>query len=406
MNVATRCALPLIVSGWMSLISAQTMEPISRLSEANAIQALAGEAERNTKADEFSGVVLVAKNGKVVFQHAYGDADREQKLANTLDTKFHFGSIGKMITGIAVLQLVQAGKLKLDGTVGSYLHNYPNQQVAQVTIQQLLTHTGGTGDFMGPEYLARRNGIKTHADYLSLLGTRDVSFTPGSRHEYSNYGYLLLGRIIEVVSGQSYYDYVAEHIFKPAGMISTGYTPEDQPEPLRAIAYSRRDQPLLIQRGPPTNDGAPPMRLPPLEGDRGMHDRPREENRQMPWRSAANQLDYRGTAAGGGFSTAGDLLKFTSALMNYQLLDRGHTQMAITGKVDTGRPGLKYAYGFEDENRDGIRRIGHGGGSGGQNAWLGIYPTSGYVVITLANLDPPAADKLARFVSARLPVTQ
>jgi D-alanyl-D-alanine carboxypeptidase len=375
---------------------AQTPASTQRVSESEAINALQVEAARATAADEFSGVLLVARQGKVVFQHAYGEADREQHIANTLDTKFRFGSMGKMFTGVATLQLVQAGKLKLTDTVGKILPDYPNQEVAQVTIEQLLTHTGGTGDFFGPEFLARRNEMKAHADYVSLLGARGVNFTPGSRHEYSNYGYILLGRIIEVVSGQRYYDYVAQHVFKPAGMNSTGYTPEQQAEPLRVIAYTKRAQPMLIQRAP-QDDAAGP--LPPLQRDAGM-----DAGTTVAWHSAANDLDYRGTSAGGGFSTVANLLKFATALMSNQLLNDEFTQLAITGKVDTGRPGLKYAYGFEDASVDGIRRIGHGGGATGQNAWLGIYPATGYVVIGMANFDPPAAESLTRFVTAHLPL--
>jgi hypothetical protein len=116
-------------------------------------------------------------------------------------------------------------------------------------------------------------------------------------------------------------------------------------------------------------------------------------------------MSYRGTSAGGGFSTVGDFLKFAVALTSNKLLDEKHTQLLITGKVDSERPGSKYAYGFEDDvTTDGVRRIGHGGGAPGMNGRLSIYPASGYVVIGLSNFDPPAAEKLTRFVSVRLPL--
>jgi hypothetical protein len=123
------------------------------------------------------------------------------------------------------------------------------------------------------------------------------------------------------------------------------------------------------------------------------------------WRRSEGDMSYRGTSAGGGFSTVGDFLKFATALMSNKLLDAAHTQTLLTGKVDTGRQGLKYAYGFEDGlTIDGIRRVGHGGGAPGMNGRLGIFPASGYVVVGLANIDPPAAERLTSFVSARLPL--
>lgn len=409
MRAWTRYVWLMVLGCGMAVSQAQGAAPAQRVSETEAIRLLKREAERATTADEFSGAVLVARHGKVVFQQAYGWADRDQRIANTLQTKFRFGSLGKMFTGVAIMQLVQSGELQLDDTVGKHLTDYPNPAVARVTIHQLLTHTGGTGDFFGPEYLARRSQMRTHADYLALLGDRGTLFEPGSRHEYSNYGYLLLGRIIEVVSGQRYADYVREHVFLPAGMTSTGNTPEDQFEPDRAMGYTRQSQasqPQLIQLTPEGGMGEagdPLQPLPPLPPRRvEPGDGMKAEN--AAWYSIADTLDYAGTAAGGGFSTVGDLLRFATALLNNQLLDDRHTQLLMTGKVDTGRPGLRYAYGLEDDTTGGVHRIGHGGGSPGQNAWLGIYPNSGYVIIGLSNVDPPAASTLTSFVGSRLPL--
>ena len=189
---------------------------VPRLSEAELIAGLRARLEKESAADRFSGAMLVKKKGRHSFSGAYGLADRDKKVPNTLDTRFRIGSMNKMFTGTAILQLVQAGKIELTDPLGKYLPNYPNQAVAtKVTIHQLLTHTGGTGDIFGPEFAARRLELRTLDDYVSLYGKRDLLFEPGSRWEYSNYGMLLLGLVIERVSGMSYYDYVAQNIFKP-----------------------------------------------------------------------------------------------------------------------------------------------------------------------------------------------
>ena len=122
--------------------------------------------------------------------------------------------MNKMFTAIATLQLVEAGKLSLDKPIGTYLPDYPNVDVAsRVTVRHLLTHTGGTGDIFGPEFDANRLTLKEHTDYLKLYGTRGPDQTPGSEFEYSNYGFVLLGALIEKVSGVTYYEYVKEDDF-------------------------------------------------------------------------------------------------------------------------------------------------------------------------------------------------
>jgi CubicO group peptidase (beta-lactamase class C family) len=202
---------------------------IPRMTESNALAAFRESLEKEAVADRFSGVALVAKNGTPIFTSSYGMADREKKVQNTPNTKFRIGSMNKMFTATAVLQLAQTGKLKLTDPVGKYLTNYPNKNIAtKVTIEQLLSHTGGTGDFFGPEFDKHRLELKTLDDYVKLYGAREPKYEPGSRWEYSNYGFLLLGLIVEKASGQDYYAYIREHIFKPAGMNSTDSLPAPQ----------------------------------------------------------------------------------------------------------------------------------------------------------------------------------
>jgi D-alanyl-D-alanine carboxypeptidase len=337
-----------------------------RMSEDQVIAALRAGLDQQVAADRFSGAVLVARKGKPIFSGAYGLADREKKTKNELTTRFRIGSMNKMFTAVAVLQLVQSGKIQLTAPLGDYLADYPNKDVSsRVTVHHLLTHTGGTGDFFGPEFDAHRLELRTLEDYVKLYGKRGLDFEPGSRWAYSNYGFLLLGVMIEKVTGESYYDYVRDHVFTPAGMASTGSLPEDQTVSQRSVGYTK------------------------FGGSEA-------------WRPNTDTLPYRGTSAGGGYSTVEDLLRFADALENHKLLDTHHTELLTTGKVDTGN-GDKYAYGFMDRTEGGARSFGHGGGAPGMNGELTIFPRSGYVVAVLANIDPPAAQRVAAFIGNRLP---
>jgi beta-lactamase family protein len=177
---------------------------LPHMGESDLTQALRKKLEDDAAADQFAGSALVAKNAKPVFAQAYGLADREHKVPNTLKTRFRIGSMNKMFTATATLQLAQAGKLSLDDPLGKYLTDYPNKDIAtKVTIKQLLTHTGGTGDIFGPEFDTHRLELRTLQDYVKLYGTRGPEFEPGSRWEYSNYGFVLLGLVIEKVRGKA-----------------------------------------------------------------------------------------------------------------------------------------------------------------------------------------------------------
>jgi D-alanyl-D-alanine carboxypeptidase len=351
----------------------QTEEParavnlaLHRMTEADALKALSARAEELAGEDQFSGAVLVAKQGRVLFRHAYVLADRSRRIPNTIRTRFRIGSMNKMFTAVAILQLVEAGKVKLTAPLGKYLPAYPNHELAtKVTIHQLLTHTGGTGDIFGPDFDAHTE-LRTLADYVKLYGRRGLEFEPGSQWAYSNYGFILLGVVIEKVTGHSYYDYVHAHIYRPAGMTRTGSLPEDQAVPDRSIGYTK---------SPGTT----------------------------AWVPNADTLPYRGTSAGGGYSTVEDLARFAHALLRHKLLNPDSTKLLITGKVNAG-PGARYAYGFEDaRDADGDGWVGHGGGAPGINGDLKIYPKSGYMVAVLANIDPPAAQRISEYLDPRLP---
>lgn len=333
-------------------------------SEAKTIADLEAWLRDAASMDQFTGAVLVARDGHVLFRKAYGLADREQRIANTLQTRFRIGSMNKMFTAVAILQLVEAGKVDLRAPLGTYIPDYPNQDVAtKVTIHHLLTHTGGTGDIFGPDFEAHRKELRTLADYLKLYGERGPEFEPGSTWAYSNYGMVLLGVVIEKVTGQSYYEYVQERVYEPAGMTATGSLPEDEAVPDRSVGYTR----------PPGS---------------------------TTWAPNTDSLPYRGTSAGGGYSTVDDLGRFAHALLGHELLSPESTELLLTGKVDSF--GGKYAYGFEDRRRGGNGSVGHGGGAPGMNGDLRIYPESGYVVAVLANMDPPAAQGVSDFLDSQL----
>ncbi len=338
----------------------------ARMSWEDLARALDQRIQEDARADRFAGAILIARNGKVLYKNAAGLADRDRKIANTLDTRFRIGSMNKMFTATAALQLVSNGKLDLAGNVGKYLPEYPNRDLAtKVTVRHLLTHTGGTGDIFGPEFDKHRLELKTLTDYVKLYGARGLEFEPGARWNYSNYGFLLLGSIIEAVSGMSYYEYVRKNIFEPAGMRASASEPEDVEVAHRSKGYMRKDG---------------------------------------TWVSNTPTLPYRGTSAGGGYSTVEDLSAFAAGLTSGKILDPALVKQATSKQADAPiGPNAGYGFGMIIENGENPN-FGHGGGAPGMNGELKIYPKSGVVVSVLANLDPPAASRLAGFLEARMPL--
>ena len=334
--------------------------PGSERHPASNAQELAHEVEAHAAdlvhSDQFSGTILISYRGRPVLIKAFGSANREKKVPNTVNTQFCIGSMNKMFTAVAVLQLAQAGKLSLDGVLANYWPDYPNHELATRTkIRQLLDHTAGTGDIFTPEYEARRLQIHTPNDYVTLFGKRPLRFEPGSKFEYSNYGYILLGRLVELISGQDYQSYVRDHIYSPARMTHTDSRPQADARPSRAIGYTHASGAL------------------------------QPNTATLPW---------SGTSAGGGYSTVQDLEQFAAALHSGKLLDLKLVREATTDQSGTG-----YGFGFSVFPDGGF---GHGGGAPGINGELRIYPND-YVVAVLANLDPPSATAVANIIESRLP---
>ncbi len=334
-----RILVPMSLLG--SSIAAQQLsaggEPVrpSPITQNELVRRLETSLDSLARVGQFSGVAVVAKNGVPVFQRAYGMADRERGIANNPETAFNLGSINKVFTQIAIMQLRAAGKLDLDSTLSRYWPDYPNQEVARrITIRQLLRHTSGIGgNIFAPPAGGKRNDIRTLSDYLPLFVDQPLAFEPGTRNAYSNAGYVVLGLLIERLSGDDYYTYVRDHIFKPAVMTRTGSFAVDSLPPNTAIGYTRGDE-----------DAAS----------------------SAPLRANSHDLPGRGSSAGGGYSTAQDLVRFLQALRE--------------NRIPNGLPA----------------GLGIAGGSGGMNAIIEGDLPGGYDLVVLANLDPPAAERVAR----------
>ncbi len=264
-----------------------------------------------------------------------------------------------MFTAVAILQLIDAGKIALNDPLGKFLPDYPNAEMKKVTVRQLLTHQAGAGDMgiLRPQDDANRATIHSIAQILALNGDRAPEFPPGSKADYSNYGFLLLGAIVEKVSGQSYYDYIEQHVFQPAGMTHT--------------AFPLREETVGIAMGYTAEAGS--------------------------LRSAGDQLPWRGTPAGGGVSTARDMEHFIAALNSGKLISPTLLAEATSKQIPW------YGYGFIVSGTSENPYWGHGGGARGNSLVLAYYPVTGVTFVCEANRDPPVCDRLAASYFYRLP---
>ena len=312
--------------------------------------ALAAHASNLATADDFSGAVLLARNGTIEFEGAYGLADRRTGQPNTTSTKFSLASLSKMFTAVCILQLVEAGAISLQDTIGNYLPDYPNRTAStRVTVEHLLMHTSGIGNYW--EGLDALEGERpdTHRDYLSLFADIPLEHEPGSAFSYSNGGYIVLGLIIEAVTGSSYYDHVRSAVFDRARMNDTGFPRLDETVPDRAIGYMRS-----------------------LE-------HPGE------WEDCTERWEQRGSAAGGAMSTLADLHRFVVALNNHRLLGPEMTAVFLQGRSET--PIGNYGYGVIEQTLNGQRVLGHSGGHYGVAVELMIFPDQDTTFIVLTNGD-------------------
>jgi CubicO group peptidase (beta-lactamase class C family) len=299
----------------------------------------------------FTGSVLVAVDGKPVFRQGFGLADRELSVANTPDTEFRLGSITKQFTATAILQLAEQGKLKIDDPVSKYYTDAPPAW-AKVTIKHLLTHTSGIPTYTAlPDFFAREARLPhTPEELIKLTRDRPLDFDPGTKYAYDNSGYILLGWIVEKVSGQSYADYLQQHIFGPLGMSHSGYDSSEKIIPHRASGY-RFD-------------------------DKG-------------W-SNAPFLDMSGPyAAGSLYSDVDDMLVWDQALNAAKPLAAASLQQMFTDY------GHQYGFGFVVDKSFAHDRIWHNGGINGFSTSFQRYPKDRLTVVVLSNIEGAPSDKIA-----------
>jgi D-alanyl-D-alanine carboxypeptidase len=300
----------------------------------------------------FSGAVLVAKDGKPIFRKGFGLADREWDVANTPETRFRLGSITKQFTATAILQLAEQGKLGLDDPISKY---YPAAPAAwaPITLKHLLTHTSGIPSYTAiPGFFAQLARLdRTPEEIIALTRDKPLDFPPGSKYAYDNTGYVLLGYVIEKVSGQSYAAYLQDHIFTPLGMKDTGYDVSGEVLARRASGYS-------VMGGKVRNADYLAMTLP--------------------------------YAAGSLYSTVDDLLIWDQALHAGKAIKPASVAAMFTDY------GFKYGFGQGVGVQNGHRTWSHSGGINGFSTMLTHLPDDGLTVIVLSNVAQAPSGRIAQ----------
>ncbi len=299
---------------------------------------------------EFSGVVLLAEKDRVLFEKAYGYSSIEYEVENNVNTLFNLASITKTMTAVAALQLVDNGLLDLDTPVGRYLPDYPNSTVRDsVTAYQLLTHTAGLNNFLVDDFkdMGKLN-LKDLDDYLPLFAAKPLLFPPGSKYSYSASGYVILGLLIEKISGESYHQYMDDHVFESAGMKKTIAIPIDSVVKNKASGYTSFF---------------------------GESDNLSKNN------------SYLGIANPAGFyySTSKDLFNFFQALKNYNLISEPLTKKMMSPLVKGYY--TNYGFGISVDKRWEQTIVGHTGGWYGVQCELMYFDKDEITAIILSNVD-------------------
>jgi CubicO group peptidase (beta-lactamase class C family) len=298
-------------------------------------------------AKTFMGTVLVARGGEVLFSKGYGMADLEWDVPNSPSTKFRLGSVTKQFTAASILLLEERGKLKVDDPVKKYMPDAPAAW-DKITIFHLLTHTSGIPSFTGfPDYSQTEPFETTPEKLVARFRDKPLEFQPGEKWNYSNSGYVLLGYLIEKVSGQKYAAFVQENIFTPLGMKDSGYDSNFEIIPHRADGYAPG-------KNGPVHAGFIHMSIP--------------------------------FSAGSLYSTTEDLLRWERGLFGGKVLSTASLQKMTTPFKED------YAFGLSVRTTGGHKVIDHGGGIEGFNTHLAYYPEDQTTIVVLANLNGPASD--------------
>jgi CubicO group peptidase (beta-lactamase class C family) len=297
---------------------------------------------------DFSGSILIAKGGRVVFQKSYGMANYEWGIPNSEKTRFHIASVTKTFTAAAIVILEQQGKLKLNDTLSKYVPDYLNGD--RITIDQMLSHSSGLPDYYSlPEYPTKKYQRVTLPDLIALVKTKPLDFLPGSKNSYSNTGYGFLAYIIEQVSGKSYGQFIADEILRPAGMKDTG---------------TLRDEVLIPNRG----DG-----YQPALGNPGLRNAPFYDKTIL-------------TGSGSLYSTAGDLYTWCRAIESGRFFDIRK---------------LSYPYGWGTrETKSKHKFIEQSGRDPGFASHIAVFPDDDLIVIVLGNLEDAAVNVMADDLAA------
>ena len=306
---------------------------------------------------KFMGTVLVAQDGKVLLDKGYGFANLEWDVPNTPTTKFRLGSITKQFTAASILLLEERGKLKVEDPVKKYMPNAPAAW-DKITIFHLLTHTSGIPSFTGfSDYESHETQAMTPGKLVEWFRDKPLEFEPGTKWNYSNSGYVLLGYLIEKISGQSYSDFVQQNIFTPLGMKDSGYDSNSAIIAHRAAGYTPG-------KSGPINAGFVHMSIP--------------------------------FSAGALYSTTEDLLRWEQGLFGGKLLKPDSlTKMTTPFKQD-------YAFGLGVSTQNGHKMIAHDGGIQGFNTSLAYFPDDKLVVAVLANLNGPAGQMAGNLAKVAL----
>ncbi|HYG46568.1 MAG TPA: serine hydrolase domain-containing protein [Allosphingosinicella sp.] len=319
-------------------------------SEETQLRQIGAWLKRLGDAEVFSGVVLIARDGKPVFSQAHGYADRDRNIRNTLDTPFLLGSMNKLFTGLAIGRLVEQGKLSYEDPLSKFVPDFPDPESAgRIRIKHLLSHTSGLPSF-NPSFSLPGDSTVTVQATLDSIKKEPPRFEPGTKWSYSNTGIQLLGRVIEVVTGQDYYEYVRKHVYRRGGM-------KRDPFP----DYSR---------------GGVAMAQPyEIEWDGG---RPR-------WANQMAVTSRRGGPAGGGIASALDLLRLGNAMKAGRIVEPGTLRLHSSAKPELATE--HYGYAFSVRARMAKRPlVGHGGNALGQCTEFGALTDTPYTIVVLSNL--------------------
>jgi CubicO group peptidase (beta-lactamase class C family) len=342
----------------------RTVEEYLPKSSPDVSQAVSRYVDALGKRQLFSGAVRIEHAGQAIVDQAWGYADRNAKATNNRNTKFNLGSASKMWTAAAIMKLINDGKLSLNSRLSEFDLGVPAPSNAKdITIAQLLSHTSGLGNYLGANYSAAdKASLNTIDDFLRVAVPLETAFKPGSDYSYSNSGFLVLGKIIEKVSGKSYFDYVGNIVFAPAGMKDSGCLAVGDAANL-AIGYDR----TLTDAGP-------------------------------EFESNARFLPKRSVSAGGCYSTTADMMRFFDLLQSGTLAS-AETFAAFTSR-QTPQGGEPYGYGFQlGPNGEWW---GHGGYFNGVGAVTRVYrKPDGWRIAVLANARD-TAENVGQFVDAAI----